>query len=115
MNNSTDAAGSVLYGGAIDNCGLDVDYSGKVFDKLVHYEADNTASSISSDPFCICLCKLNNHPNCRQSMKTLSVYPGETFQVSGHCWSEKWNSSCSCQKSYGQRQTCKFSIYSTDN
>ena len=81
-NNSADAAGSVLYGGAIDNCGLDADYSGKVFDKLVHYEADNTASSISSDPFRICLCKLNDHPNCSQSLKTLSAYPGETFQVS---------------------------------
>ena len=81
-NNSADAAGSVLYGGTIDNCDLEVDYSGKLFDKLVHYEADDTASSISSDPFRICLCSLNNHPNCSQSMKTLSAYPGETFQVS---------------------------------
>ena len=81
-NNSADAAGSVLYGGAIDNCGLEVDYSGKLFDKVVHYEANNTASSISSDPFRMCLCNLSNHPNCSQSMKTLSAYPGETFQVS---------------------------------
>ena len=81
-NNSADAAGSVLYGGAIDNCGLDTYYSGEVFDKLVHYEADDTASSISSDPFRICMCNLNNRPNCSQSMKTLSTYPGETFQVS---------------------------------
>ena len=81
-NNSADAAGSVLYGGAIDNCGRDAYYSGEVFDKVVHYEADDTASSISSDPFRICLCNLNNHPNCSQSMKTLSAYPGETFQVS---------------------------------
>ena len=84
-NNSADTAGSVLYGGAIDNCtltGLDSYNSGLVFDKLVHYEADNTASSISSDPFHICLCNLSNLPNCSQSMKTLSVYPGETFQVS---------------------------------
>ena len=90
-NNSADTAGSVLYGGAIDNCDLfpyntgrvfDPYDSGKVFDKVVHYEADNTASSISSDPFRVCLCNLNNLPNCSQSMKTLSVYPGETFQVS---------------------------------
>ena len=81
-NNSADAAGSVLYGGAIDNCGLDTYYSGEVFDRVVSYEADNTASSISSDPFRICLCNLNDHPYCSQSMKTLSVYPGETFQVS---------------------------------
>ena len=84
-NNSADAAGSVLYGGAIDNCCLDpYDFcdSGPAFDKLVQYEADNTASSISSDPFRICLCNLNNRPNCSQSMQTLSVYPGETFKVS---------------------------------
>ena len=81
-NNSADTAGSVLYGGAIDRCDLDPYNSGLVFDKVVHYEADNTASIISSDPFHICLCNLNNRPNCSQSMKTVSVYPGETFQVS---------------------------------
>ena len=74
-NNSADTAGSVLYGGAIDNCDLDSYDSSEVFDKVVHYEADNTASSISSDPFLVCLCNLNNRPNCNQSMKTLSVYP----------------------------------------
>ena len=81
-NNSADTAGSVLYGGAIDNCDLGPYNSGPVFDKVVHYEADNTASSISSDPFRICLCNLNNHLYCGQSMKIRSVYPGETFQVS---------------------------------
>ena len=81
-NNSAYDAGSVLYGGAIDNCDLGPYNSGPVFDKVVHYEANNTASSISSDPFHICLCNLNDCPNCSQSKKTLSVYPGETFQVS---------------------------------
>ena len=113
-NNSADTAGSV------DNCtltGLDSYNSGLVLDKLVHYEADNTASSISSNPFHICLCNLNNrHSSCSQSMKTMSVYPGETFQVSvGHCWSERWNSSYISQKPFRQRQACKFSVYSTDN
>ena len=39
-NNSADDAGSVLYGGAIDNCkltGLDPHHSGEVFDMLVQY------------------------------------------------------------------------------
>ena len=81
-NNSADTGGSVLYGGAIDNCDMYPYDSGKVFDKVVHYEADDTASSISSDPFRTCLCNLNNLPNCKQSLKTLSVYPGETFQIS---------------------------------
>ena len=39
-NNSADVAGSVLYGGAIDNCklthGLDSYNSGEVFDMIVH-------------------------------------------------------------------------------
>ena len=83
-NNSAFDAGSVLYGGAIDNCCLDpydLCDSGPVFDKLFQYEADNTTSSISSDPFRVCLCE-DNHPNCSKSIKTLSVYPGETVQVS---------------------------------
>ena len=79
-NNSADAAGS----GAIDNCkliGLESNSSGEVFDMLFQYERDNTTSSVSSDPFCICPCE-NNSPNCSKSNKTLSIYPGETYQVS---------------------------------
>ena len=80
-NNSADDAGGVLYGGAIDNCKLSGLNSAKVFDMIVHYEADNTTSSVSSDPYQICLCE-NNYPNCSKSNKKLSVYPGETFQIS---------------------------------
>ena len=83
-NNSAADAGSVLYGGAIDNCeltGLDSYNSGRVFDMLVHYKDDDTTSSISSDPFRICLCEDNN-PNHHNSIKTFFIYPGETFQVS---------------------------------
>ena len=83
-NNSAGDAGSVLYGGAIDNCELielDSYNSGEVFDMLVHYEDDDTTSSISSDPFRICLCDDNN-PNHHNSNKIFFIYPGETFQVS---------------------------------
>ena len=44
-NNSADAAGSVLYGGVIDDCTLTDQHlhnSGKVFDKLVRIDDDNT-------------------------------------------------------------------------
>ena len=87
-NNSADAAGSVLYGGAVDNCkltGLDSYNSSEVFDMLVHIKKDtdyNTTSNISSEAFRVCPCEADNRPNCSRSMKTLSVYPGETFQVS---------------------------------
>ena len=83
-NNSADDEGSVLYGGAIDNCtlnGMDTYNSGKVFDMLFQYERNNKTSSVSSIPFRVCLCE-NEDPNCDNLNKTLSVYPGETFSVS---------------------------------
>ena len=82
-NNSADE-GSVLYGGAIDNCtltGLDSYNSSEVFDMLFQYGHDNKTSSVSSDTFRVCLCE-NEEPNCDNLNKTLSVYPGETFSVS---------------------------------
>ena len=82
-DNSADA-GSVLYGGAIDNCkltGLESSSSVEVFDMLVHIENDNTNPSISSDPFRICPCE-NNLPDCSKSDKSYTVHPGETFHIS---------------------------------
>ena len=84
-DNSADA-GSVLYGGAIDNCkltGLESSSSGEVFDMLVHIENDNTDSSISSDPFRVCPCE-KNRPNCSKPyiVKSYTVHPGETFHIS---------------------------------
>ena len=88
-NNSADA-GSVLYGGAIDNCelthGLDSYGSGKVFDLIVNIEDDtdyNTTSNISSNPLRICPCE-NYLPDCSKTDYNFPrrVYPGETFQVS---------------------------------
>ena len=87
-DNFAGGAGSVLYGGAIDNCiltGLDSHSSGKVFDMIVHNNDndDNTTSTISSDPLRMCLCK-NNLPDSSASWYHFprTVYPGETFQVS---------------------------------
>ena len=83
-NNSADVAGSVLYGGTIDNCNLIGMYpyiSGRVFDTLFHIEDDNTNSNISSLPFHMCPCT-NNFPNCRSYFSPRTVYPGEMFQVS---------------------------------
>ena len=93
-NNSADDAGSVLFGGAVDNCkltGLHSYNSGEVFDKLVHNEDEadfNTTSMVSSTPLRICPCE-DNVPKCSQSLHSLEnvayphlVYPGETLQVS---------------------------------
>ena len=83
-NNSAGAAGSVLYGGAIDSCtlaGLDSNSSGEVFDMLAKIEDDNTNSSISSLPFHIRPCK-NNRPDYNTSSISYGIYPGETFYIS---------------------------------
>ena len=86
-NNSADTAGSALYGGVVDNCklaGLDSNSSGEVFDMLVRNEDDtdySTTSKISSHPFRICPCE-NNIPDCSKSNTVLSVYRGESYQVS---------------------------------
>ena len=87
-DNSAQIAGSVLFGGTIDNCklthGLDSYSSGKVFDMLVHNnDTDyNTTSNISSDPLLICQCE-NDHPDCSKTWFAFprSVYPGEIFQI----------------------------------
>ena len=81
-NTSGDDAGSVLYGGAIDNCkltGLDSHSSGKAFDVPVHSnDTDyNAISCISSDAVQISLCK-NNLPKCGMPQYELPrmVHPG---------------------------------------
>ena len=67
----------VLHGGAIDNrklTGLYPYSSGEMFEMLLHIEEDNTNSSISSTPFCICPCD-NIHLECGKSYITSSIYP----------------------------------------
>ena len=94
QNNSADDAGSVLYGGAIDNCklleftGLDSCNSGEVFDMIVHNNDSDyiSSSNISSDPLQICLCE-NHLLDCNKWQSVYykfphTVYPGETFHIS---------------------------------
>ena len=92
-NNSADDAGSVLYGGVVDNCkltGLDLYSSGEVFNKIVHIEDDtdyNTTSNISSDPLKICPCE-NNHPNCSMPIN-FAVYPVRPFKFLWLHWDKE--------------------------
>ena len=84
-NNSATIAGSVLYGGAIDNCkltpGLDSYSSGEMFDMIVNISDDNTDSKISSLPFRVCQCE-NNYPDCTKSSNIHLAYAGETKTIS---------------------------------
>ena len=84
-NNSAVVAGSVLFGGAIDNCkltGLESYSSGEVFNMVVHIDGTDytTTSNISSDPLYIRPCEYNHSILSRFIKHT--AYPGETFQVS---------------------------------
>ena len=85
-NNFADDAGSVLYGGAVNNCklthGPDTYSSDKVFDMIVHNDDTDysTASNISSDPIYTCPCK-NDCSFIWYDVPHI-VYSGETFQVS---------------------------------
>ena len=83
-NNSANTAGSVLYGGAIDNCklaGQDPYRSDDTFFHIEDVTNCTVTSKISSDPLRICPCA-NNFPHCSVTSVSYSVYPGETFQVS---------------------------------
>ena len=72
-NNSAETAGSVLYGGAIDQCKLTGLNPIDVFDDMfVQYQGDNNTSTISSDPFHICPCQ-NNLPDCSESNNTITI------------------------------------------
>ena len=93
-NNSADAAGSVLYGGALDTCklnGLDSSNSSEVFDMIVHIEDDtecNKTSQVSSDPLYVCPCE-NNHPVCNRTTLFKKAYPGETVEVSAVAFGQR--------------------------
>ena len=73
-NNSADAAGSLLYGGAHS--------SGEIFDMIFHNSDTDyqTISNVSSDPLGVCRC-ISKQPVCSEFIQ-LEVYPGETFHVS---------------------------------
>ena len=114
-SNSADATGSVLYGGAIDNCkltGMGSKSSGEVFDMLAQIEDDNTNPSISSFPFRILPCK-NNHPDYSISYISHNVYPGETFYISVAVYGQRNGAVPSGVRSYISNNNLSPSVRST--
>ena len=78
-NNSADAAGSALYGDAVDHClhtGMNFYSSGEVFDKL-----KMTTILQPSLMHFVQLCPCTKHLDCSKSDISYSIYPGKTFQV----------------------------------
>lgn len=89
-DNFANEAGSVLYGGAIDECTLiDVGLSSadpEAFDALAvnigTADGDFTYTDISSDPFIVCPCSEANEITCGVQMLHRQVFSGGTFKVS---------------------------------
>ena len=90
-------AGSVLYGGNVDNCVLDCSHmpsqyhntcthsSGKMFNIItVIGSHDNSTSLISSDPTIVCYCNATSDPLVCQNdhNKHLDRYPGQEINLS---------------------------------
>ena len=74
-NNKAITAGSVLYGGNIDQCKSDLN-----FDRDFNYTEQIGMSVISSDPVSVCYC-INETENCLRYKYRVSVAPGETFII----------------------------------
>ena len=88
-------AGSVLHGGTIDHRFTNsylrwhsTEFkiivplnSGEMFDTVALIQSDNTTSSISSDPYHICLC-FNDTPDCNILTHEVHTYPGQSFLIS---------------------------------
>ena len=86
--NHADEAGSVLYGGAIDNCILYCNNmcnssSGSIFDMITHVgNHDDSVSIYSSDPIMICYCNLSMPLNCSDTLNnSIVIYPGEEIPL----------------------------------
>ena len=90
QNNTAEEAGSLLYGGGIDQCSLLASTlvgsvfrnSTEVFDTFFLYETYlKDISRISSDANKICFCDIQNRPNCDVSRKTITIYPGQEISI----------------------------------
>ena len=90
QNNTAEEAGSLLYGGDIDQCSLLVSTSAglifrnstEIFNTFFHYETYfEDISRISSDANKICFCDIQSRPNCDVSSKAITIYPGEKIST----------------------------------
>ena len=85
FGNKADIAGTVLFGGKIDDCSLyfiSKAIGSKYFHKIFDISAQTGPSVISSEPTDVCFCDDNNTINCSQTQLTMTAYPGEEINVS---------------------------------
>jgi len=77
-------AGSSIYGGSLDSCTINVEYTTSTVQQSLsilslnwnELNLDLEPNSISSDPFQVCMCE-DEIPNCNTSELVRQVYPGE--------------------------------------
>ena len=89
-NNTATIAGSAVYGGSIDYCYSllkiwnENQTSSDIFNRIFHpHNLSSDMSFISSDPIGVCFCDHNmTWHNCSNKDLHVSVYPGETFNIS---------------------------------
>ena len=83
--NSASAAGSVLYGGALQLCQVQVSElvytNGLKFLKNISKFENVTGTPISSNPLNICFCT-NGETDCSEVKRSIQVKPGELFNLS---------------------------------
>ena len=84
FGNTADTAGSVLFGGNIDNCVLFNLFlsNEKCFNETFNYLAQTGPSVISSEPTDVCFCDDNKTINCSQTQLTMKAYLGEEINIS---------------------------------
>ena len=86
QDNAAYEAGSILYGGNLELCRVCISYfsfvTGAVaFDTWGSISKEVTSTSdITSDPYHVCVCE-DDHPECRETMTTREVYPGEIIHI----------------------------------
>ena len=98
QNNTSTITGDNLYGGLFYNCLLPNagvpfvhgHYKDAINCNITSYISLNY-TSVSSDPFAVCLCHQNNSINYYTNVTNLIVYPGQLFTISlitvGYCGS----------------------------
>ena len=80
--NKADVAGSVLYGGATENCLIGETKKSNSFLDISTFVNQSDYSLISSDPRRVCFCLNDNEvPNCSQDTLLKSAIPGESIDV----------------------------------
>ena len=85
-NNTAGIRGSILYGGLLEKCTfISERYTSTIelFSISILYvgREDNMGHSISSDPSQLCFCN-TSELNCREVMRSRSIYPGQQVAVS---------------------------------